>query len=43
MRHRMGEIEKRRTPQEDPERDRRVAQLVEAANRAIAEFDATLV
>ena len=43
MRHRMGEIEKRRTPQEDPERDRRVAQLIEAANRAIAEFDATLV
>ncbi|WP_367065992.1 DUF3683 domain-containing protein [Oryzisolibacter sp. LB2S] len=43
MHHRMGEIEKRRTPQEDPERDRRVGQLVEAANRAIAEFDATFV
>ncbi|MBS0291562.1 MAG: DUF3683 domain-containing protein, partial [Proteobacteria bacterium] len=43
MRHRMGEIEKRRQPHEDPERDRRVGQLVEAASRAIAEFDATLV
>ena len=43
MRHRMGEIEKRRTPDENLERDRRVGQLMEAANRAIAEFDATLV
>ena len=43
MRHRMAEIDKRRLPQEDVERDRRVGQLVDAANRAIAEFDATLV
>ena len=43
MRHRVGEIEKRRTPQEDMERDRRVGQLVAAAQRAIVEFDATLV
>ncbi|GAA3988887.1 FAD/FMN-binding oxidoreductase [Comamonas faecalis] len=43
MRHRMGEIEKRRTPQEDLERDRRVGELSLAAHRAIAEFDATLV
>jgi len=43
MRHRMGEIGKRRTPEENLERDRRVGQLMEAANRAIAEFDATLV
>ncbi len=42
MRHRIAEIEKRRLPQEDPERDRRVGLLVEAARRAIAEFDATL-
>ncbi len=43
MHHRMGEIDKRRTPQEDPERDRRVAQLMQSASRAITEFDATLV
>ncbi|PWW48630.1 DUF3683 domain-containing protein [Melaminivora alkalimesophila] len=43
MRHRMAEIEKRRLPHEDAERDRRVGQLVEAARRAIDEFDATLV
>ncbi len=43
MRHRMAEIEKRRTPQEDAERDRRVGLLVAAAKRAITEFDATLV
>ncbi len=43
MQHRMGEIEKRRTPHEDPDRDRRVGQLLEAANRAITEFDATMV
>ncbi|MBP8778234.1 MAG: FAD/FMN-binding oxidoreductase [Alicycliphilus sp.] len=43
MQHRMGEIEKRRTPQEDAGRDRRVGLLVQAANRAITEFDATLV
>ena len=42
MRHRIAEIEKRRLPQEDPERDRRVGLLVDAARRAIAEFDATL-
>src|SRR5574344_1399281 len=43
MRHRMGEIENRRTPKEHPERDRRVGQLVEAAHRAINEFEATLI
>ncbi|MBS0608006.1 MAG: DUF3683 domain-containing protein, partial [Proteobacteria bacterium] len=43
MQHRMGEIDKRRTPDENLERDRRVGQLVDAAKRAIAEFDATLV
>ncbi len=42
LRHRMAEIEKRRLPHEDAERDRRVGQLVEAAQRAISEFDATL-
>ncbi|QIL43124.1 FAD/FMN-binding oxidoreductase [Acidovorax sp. HDW3] len=43
MRHRMGEIDKRRTPDENLERDRRVGLLLDAAHRAIAEFDATLV
>ena len=43
MLHRMADIEKRRLPQEDAGRDRLVGQLVEAARRAIAEFDATLV
>ncbi len=43
LKHRMAEIEKRRLPQEDAERDRRVGVLVDAARRAIAEFDATLV
>ena len=38
MQHRMGEIEKRRTPQEDAGRDRRVGLLVDAARRAIAEM-----
>ncbi|WP_313312093.1 FAD/FMN-binding oxidoreductase [Pulveribacter sp.] len=42
LRHRMAEIDKRRLPHEDPERDRRVGVLVQAAQRAIAEFDATL-
>ncbi|AVP58614.1 DUF3683 domain-containing protein [Pulveribacter suum] len=42
LRHRMAEIEKRRLPHEDAERDRRVGQLVDAAQRAIAEFDSTL-
>ncbi|MCZ2407735.1 MAG: DUF3683 domain-containing protein, partial [Burkholderiales bacterium] len=43
LKHRMAEIDKRRLPQEDAERDRRVGVLVDAARRAIAEFDATLV
>jgi len=42
LRHRMAEVDKRRLPHEDAERDRRVGVLVEAAQRAIAEFDATL-
>ena len=41
--HRMSEIEKRRLPLEDAERDRLVGILVQAARRAIEEFDATLV
>ena len=43
MLHRIAEIDKRRLPQEDAGRDRRVGQLVDAARRAIGEFDATLL
>jgi FAD/FMN-containing dehydrogenase/Fe-S oxidoreductase len=43
LRHRLAEIEKRRQPQEDSERDRLVGSLVEAAGRAVAEFDSTLI
>ncbi len=39
--HRLAEVEKRRTPQVDAERDRLVGELVQAAQRAVAEFDAT--
>ncbi|WP_027995346.1 DUF3683 domain-containing protein [Simplicispira psychrophila] len=41
--HRLAEVEKRRTPAVDAERDRRVGELVQAAHRAVAEFDATFV
>jgi FAD/FMN-containing dehydrogenase/Fe-S oxidoreductase len=43
LRHRLSEVEKRRTPALDAERDRRVGELVQAVQRAVAEFDATLV
>ena len=41
--HRLGEVEKRRTPGVDAERDRLVGELAQAAHRAVAEFDATFV
>ncbi|NMM75617.1 FAD/FMN-binding oxidoreductase [Acidovorax sp. SRB_24] len=41
--HRLAEVEKRRTPEVDAERDRLVGALVQAAHRAVAEFDATFV
>ena len=40
LRHRLGEIEKRRTPEQDRERDAMVAQLLLAARSAVAAFDA---
>ena len=43
LRHRLSEVEKRRTPAQDAERDRRVGELVQAVQRAVTEFDATLV
>ncbi|MFN9726291.1 DUF3683 domain-containing protein [Acidovorax sp.] len=41
LQHRLGEIEKRRTPADDADRDRLVGDLVAAARRAVAEFNAT--
>ena len=40
LQHRLGEIEKRRTPAADAARDARVEQLIEAAKRAVSAFDA---
>ncbi|MFG0673575.1 DUF3683 domain-containing protein [Delftia sp. WSY_7] len=43
LEHRLGEINKRRAPQQDPGRDALVGQLVDAARRAVHEFNATFV
>ncbi|MDA8456604.1 FAD/FMN-binding oxidoreductase [Acidovorax sp. GBBC 3334] len=43
LQHRLTEIQKRRTPGDDAERDRLVGQLVESARGAIARFDAAFV
>jgi len=43
LQHRLNEIEKRRIPQADPERDALVAKLLEAATRAVQAFDANFV
>jgi FAD/FMN-containing dehydrogenase/Fe-S oxidoreductase len=40
LHHRLGEIEKRRTPQTDPERDAMVGRLLAAARQAVQAFDA---
>ena len=40
LNHRLGEIERRRTPQDDLERDALVGQLLKAARQAIAQFAA---
>ena len=39
LNHRLGEIERRRTPQEDVERDRWVGDLLQAAREAVSRFD----
>ena len=39
MRHRMAEVQKRRRPEEDAERDALVAELAAAAERAVQEFE----
>ena len=40
LHHRLNEVQKRRTPQADPQRDALVGELLEAAQRAVASFDA---
>ncbi len=41
LNHRLGEVEKRRTPQADPERDGMVVTLLGAARQAVGAFDAS--
>ncbi|QKO20702.1 DUF3683 domain-containing protein [Rhodoferax sp. BAB1] len=41
LHHRLGEVQKRRTPQADPQRDALVGELLEAARRAVEVFDAS--
>ncbi len=43
LRHRLAEVEKRRTPAQDAERDGMVGDLLTAARRAVASFDAAFV
>ncbi len=40
LRHRLGEIQKRRTPAADPARDALVGELLAAAGEAVRAFDA---
>ncbi len=40
LQHRLGEVQKRRTPQDDPQRDELVGQLLVAARQAVTEFGA---
>ncbi len=40
LKHRLGEVGKRRTPDADPERDAMVGQLLSAAQAAVQQFDA---
>ena len=41
LNHRLGEVEKRRSPQVDAERDAMVGQLLVVAQRAVSSFDAS--
>jgi len=41
LHHRLGEVQKRRTPQDDPQRDALVAELLAAAAQAVQAFDAS--
>ncbi|MFN4361033.1 MAG: DUF3683 domain-containing protein [Hylemonella sp.] len=39
LHHRLGEVQKRRTPEADPQRDALVGELLDAASRAVEAFD----
>jgi FAD/FMN-containing dehydrogenase/Fe-S oxidoreductase len=43
LQHRLSEVQKRRTPETDPARDAMVGELLTAARRAVADFDAAFV
>jgi FAD/FMN-containing dehydrogenase/Fe-S oxidoreductase len=43
LQHRLSEVQKRRTPDTDPARDAMVGELLTAARRAVADFDAAFV
>jgi hypothetical protein len=43
LHHRLGEVQKRRTPETDPERDALVGELLKAATAAVQAFDAAFV
>jgi FAD/FMN-containing dehydrogenase/Fe-S oxidoreductase len=43
LHHRLGEVQKRRTPETDPERDALVGELLKAARQAVQAFDASFV
>ncbi len=43
LQHRLSEVQKRRTPETDPERDAMVGELLDAADRAVLAFDAAFV
>jgi FAD/FMN-containing dehydrogenase/Fe-S oxidoreductase len=43
LRHRLGEVEKRRTPAADAARDALVSELLAAADQAVNAFDATFI
>ncbi|MEI6760029.1 MAG: FAD/FMN-binding oxidoreductase [Betaproteobacteria bacterium] len=43
LHHRLGEVQKRRTPEVEPQRDALVGELLQAADQAVASFDAAFV
>jgi FAD/FMN-containing dehydrogenase/Fe-S oxidoreductase len=43
LHHRLSEVQKRRTPETDPERDALVGELLQAASQAVQAFDAAFV
>ena len=43
LQHRLAEVQKRRTPEADPERDALVGELLKAATKAVQAFDAAFI